>query len=173
MTPDTALPGSAELPNAAAAEARSAAPAPVSSIAELARARLVTVTPSATLAEVATLLSHTQIGMAAVCDADGVITGIITETLVVRQLARLQSAAAESRAHEVMEREFAVCAADEPLAEVLALMHRRGLLHMTIVDVERRPIGVINARDGLRALLAAGNHEEALLRDYVMGIGYQ
>jgi hypothetical protein len=31
----------------------------------------------------------------------------------------------------------------------------------------------VNARDGLRALLAAGNHEEALLRDYVMGIGYQ
>ena len=34
-------------------------------------------------------------------------------------------------------------------------------------------LGVVNARDGLRALLAAGNHEEALLRNYVMGIGYQ
>jgi hypothetical protein len=31
----------------------------------------------------------------------------------------------------------------------------------------------LNARDGLRALLAAGNHEETLLRNYVMGIGYQ
>ena len=34
-------------------------------------------------------------------------------------------------------------------------------------------LGVLNARDGLRALLAAGNHEEELLRNYVMGIGYQ
>jgi sulfur relay (sulfurtransferase) DsrF/TusC family protein len=34
------------------------------------------------------------------------------------------------------------------------------------------PLGVLNARDGLRALLAAGNHDEALLRNHVMGIGY-
>jgi len=31
----------------------------------------------------------------------------------------------------------------------------------------------VNARDGLPALLAAGNHEEALLRNHVMGIGCQ
>jgi len=35
----------------------------------------------------------------------------------------------------------------------------------------KMPPGVLNARDGLRALLAAGNHEEALLRDHVMGAG--
>jgi hypothetical protein len=42
-----------------------------------------------------------------------------------------------------------------------------------VVDIGRKPLGVLNARDGLRALLSAGNHEEALLRNYVMGIGYQ
>jgi CBS domain-containing protein len=52
------------------------------------------------------------------------------------------------------------------------MMHDRGLIHVVVVAAGNRPLGVVNARDGLRALLAAGNHEEALLRDYVMGIGY-
>jgi sulfur relay (sulfurtransferase) DsrF/TusC family protein len=42
-----------------------------------------------------------------------------------------------------------------------------------LLDAEHKPVGVLNARDGLRALLSAGNYEEELLRNYVMGIGYQ
>jgi hypothetical protein len=41
------------------------------------------------------------------------------------------------------------------------------------VPNDKPGLGVVNARDGLRALLAAGNHEEALLRNYVMSIAYQ
>jgi hypothetical protein len=44
---------------------------------------------------------------------------------------------------------------------------------MLLIGAEQQLLGVLNARDGLRALLAAGNHEEALLRNYVMGVGYQ
>ena len=52
-------------------------------------------------------------------------------------------------------------------------MHARGLIHVLMLSPAGQLLGVVNARDGLRALLAAGNHEEALLRNYVMGIGYQ
>ena len=58
-------------------------------------------------------------------------------------------------------------------ADVLAMMHTRGLIHVLLVDADNKALGVINARDGLRALLAAGNYEEELLRNYIMGIGYQ
>ena len=53
------------------------------------------------------------------------------------------------------------------------MMHARGLIHVLLIGAGNQPVGLLNARDGLRALLAAGNHEEALLRNYVMGIGYQ
>jgi CBS domain-containing protein len=108
-----------------------------------------------------------------VCGDDGAAVGVITDTLVVRQFGQRQAGAVTARADAVMAQDFVACHPAEPLADVLALMHRRGLLHMPVIDDNHRPIGVINARDGLRALLAAGNHEEALLRDYVMGIGYQ
>ena len=51
-------------------------------------------------------------------------------------------------------------------------MQQRGLVHVPLLDDQRRPIGVVNARDALRALVQAGEYEETLLREYVMGIGY-
>lgn len=42
-----------------------------------------------------------------------------------------------------------------------------------VIDEQSRPTGVVNARDALRTLLAQEKYEEALLRDYVMGIGYR
>lgn len=74
---------------------------------------------------------------------------------------------------DVMMQEFTTCAPHELLSDVLAMMHARGLVHVLLIGTDKQPLGVLNARDGLRALLAAGNHEEALLRNYVMGIGYE
>jgi CBS domain-containing protein len=53
------------------------------------------------------------------------------------------------------------------------MMKERKLLHVPIVSEDFRPLGVINARDALLVLLEGAEHEEALLRDYVMGIGYR
>ena len=161
-----------ELPPVAAAEARAAAPAQVRSIDAVARSRLLTVGPDALLAEVAALLSAAQISLVVVCDASGAIAGVITETTLVRQLGSKQAAMFATRAGDVMTREFTVCTRADSLSEVLAMMHDQGIIHVAIVDDANRPLGIVNARDGLRALLAAGNHEEALLRNYVMGIGY-
>jgi CBS domain-containing protein len=72
-----------------------------------------------------------------------------------------------------MKKEFTTCAPQDLLSDVLATMHTRGLIHVLLVGADSHPLGVLNAGDGLRALLAAGNHEEVLLRNYVMGIGYQ
>jgi CBS domain-containing protein len=107
-----------------------------------------------------------------VCDAAGAAAGVITETTLVRRLGLGQADFFSTQAGGVMTHEFTACAPQDLLSDMLAMMHARGL-HVPVLDADRRPIGVLNARDGLRALLAAGNHEEALLRNYVMGIGYQ
>ena len=162
-----------ESPPVAAAEARAVAPALVSGIEVVARSRLLTVGAEALLVDVAALLSSAQISVVVVCDAAGTAMGIITETVLVKRLGLGQANFFTTHAAEVMTREITVCALDEVLADVLAMMHTRGLIHVLLVDADNRALGVVNARDGLRALLAAGNHEEELLRNYVMGIGYQ
>ncbi len=170
LTPDTVSP---ESPPVAAAEARTVAPLLVSSIEAVAQSRLFTVPVDATLVEVAVRLSGAQISVVLVCDAAGAAMGIITETILVRRLGMGQADFFTTHAGDVMTQDFTTCAPEELLSDVLATMHTRGLIHVLLIGADGKPTGVLNARDGLRALLAAGNHEEALLRNYVMGIGYQ
>lgn len=162
-----------EGPPVASTEGKAVAPSMVSSIAPVARSRLVTVDTETLLAEVATALANTQISMVVVCDTEGVAVGIITETMLVRQLGFRNADVFTTRAGEVMSREFTTCKPTDSLPAVLGMMHLRGLIHVPIVDADNRPLGLVNARDGLRALLAAGHHEESLLRNYVTGVGYQ
>lgn len=162
-----------ESPAVVAAEARAQAPAQVCSIEAVTRSRLLTVGADALLVQVAALLSGAQISVVVVCDAAGTPLGIITETVLVRRLGLGQADFFTTCAADVMTRDFAACGPEEVLSDVLATMHARGIIHVLVVDGSGKAIGVINARDGLRALLAAGNHEETLLRNYVMGLGYQ
>ncbi len=162
-----------ESPPLATAEAEAIAPARVSALEAVTRSRLLTVGTGALLAEVAALLSGAQISVVVVCDASGSPIGTITESVLVRRLGLGQADFFTTLAGEVMTREITSCAPDDLLSDVLALMHTRGLIHMLVVDAAKQPLGVLNARDGLRALLAAGNQEAEWLRSYVMGVGYQ
>lgn len=44
---------------------------------------------------------------------------------------------------------------------------------MPVADQEQRPIGVLNARQTVQALMDAVEHEEQMLLDYVMCVGYR
>lgn len=107
------------------------------------------------------------------CNAAGEAVGIITETILVRRLGFGQADFFTTHAGDVMTKDVTTCAPQELLSEVLATMQARSLIHVVLMGADNKPMGVLNARDGLRALLAAGNYEGTLLRNYVMGIGYQ
>jgi CBS domain-containing protein len=158
---------------AAAAAVRAAPPVPVSSIAAVTQARLVTVQSHALLAAVAGIVLKAHIDMVVVCDAAGSAEGVVTETVLIHQLAFGNADVFTTRASEVMLRDFNTCRPSDLLTDTLALMQSRRLAHVLVMEADRIPLGVLNVRDGLRALLAAGNYEEALLRNYVMGVGYQ
>ncbi len=164
---------SPEVASVAAAEARSKAPVLVGSLEAVARSRFFTLDADALLIEVAARLSDAQISMVVVCDAAGVALGIVTETVLVRRLGLGEADFFSTRAQDVMTQDFSACAPADLLCDMLAMMHTSGLIHMIMMGADRKPLGVLNARDGLRAMLAAGNHEEALLRNYVMGVGCQ
>ena len=164
---------SLESPEVDEAEVRAVVPLRVSAMEAVAASRLLAVDTSALLVDVAALLSSAQISVVVVCDALGAPLGTITETVLVRRLGLGQADLFSTQAGEVMTRGYVSCTSDESLSQVLTMMNERGLIHVLLVDAEERLLGVVNARDGLRALLAAGNHEEALLRNYVMGVGYQ
>lgn len=145
----------------------------VSSIDAATHARLAVVNDTMLLLEVARLLSNTQISLVVVCDAAGLMVGVVTKTNIVRKIGDCQGSACTSTAAEIMSADVTYCSPTDCLPDVLAMMLARGLIHVPVVDAQHKPTGVVNARDALRALWAEGQYEESLLRDYVMGVGYR
>ncbi len=82
------------------------------------------------------------------------------------------SLAAAAQAGDVMTTGFVSCRPNDALPEVPAMMHKSGVIHVLVIGSDGKRLGAVNARDVLRALLAADNHEEALLRNYVIGMGH-
>lgn len=138
-----------------------------------ARSRLVTIGANASLRDAAKLLSSTQIGLVVVCGCDGAMVGVVTKTDVIRHFSHVGGDAEAVSVGDVMTRDVVACHATDCLPDLLAMMGRRGLVHVPVIDAAAMPWGVVNARDALRGLWAEEKYEEGLLRDYVMGIGYR
>ncbi|WP_325455410.1 CBS domain-containing protein [Hyphomicrobium sp.] len=109
-----------------------------------ARERLVTILDEAPLIEAAKLL-RTGIDIVVVC---------VTPTTLV------------------MTRSIVTCQPGDWLQNVWAVMKQRQLKNIPVIDSGIKPIGVLNAREVLNVLLGEAENEEALLRDYVMSVGY-
>lgn len=136
-----------------------------------ARERLVTITADAPMIEAAKLL-RAGTDLVVVSGPAGVLAGVITKTDVVGQISRCQGASCITAASSVMTREVVLCRPGDWLRDVWARMKERSVKNVPVVDQASRPLGVLNVRDVLQVLLDEVQDEEGLLRDYVMGVGY-
>lgn len=144
----------------------------VGGMRETARERPVTIASDARLIEAAKLLSSgTDIIM--VCDSGGALQGLVTKTDIVRQISACQGATCMCPVSTAMTRDIALCRETDLLQNVSELMKVRHLKNIPVVDGNNRPIGVLTARAVLRVLLGDAEYEEALLVDYVKGVGYR
>jgi len=146
---------------------------PVERILHMARERLVTIRDNAPLVEVAKLLGDRQTNLVVVCDDGGAMVGVVTKTDVVRRISSCLGNGCTMAVATVMTRDVTFCRPDELLQNIWSIMKERSLLHIPVVDQDLKPLGVINAREALLALLRDAEHDESLLRDYVMGVGYR
>jgi CBS domain-containing protein len=145
----------------------------VKNIDALAHSRLVMVSADALLVDVANLLSDTHISLVVVCDSHGAMVGVITKTDIVQQIGRSCESIGTTVASDVMTRNVTSCCPTDSLLDVLSMMEKSSFVHLPVIDDKSKPSGVVNAGDALRALMAEGKYEAAMLRDYVMGIGYR
>ncbi len=145
----------------------------VERILPAARNRLITIRDDAPLIDAATLLRDLDSDLVVVCNSDELLAGVITKTDVVRQISHCRGAGCVTAASTIMTRTVILCRPGDPLHEVWSVMKERRLKNIPIVDQDVRPLGVLNARDTLEALLEEVEYEEILLREYVMSIGYR
>jgi len=145
----------------------------VKEILPAARERLATVGDDAPLVEAARLLRGERRSLVVVCDGAGAMAGVITKTDVVDRISHCEGHSCRTAAATVMTREVTFCGPDDPLRDVWSVMKSSGRKHVPVLVEGGRPVGVLNARDVVDALLDEVQSEETLLREYVMCVGYR
>jgi CBS domain-containing protein len=144
----------------------------VEKLLSVAREKLVTIADDAPLIQAAILL-RSGTDLVVVTDSAGLLAGVITKTDVVDQISRCQGAGCTAAASLVMKRDVVLCLPGDLLENVWTKMRARSLKNIPFMDQYSRPVGILNARDMLQALLKESVNEEAIMRDYVMGVGYR
>jgi CBS domain-containing protein len=114
-------------------------------ISEVPPARLVSVAPRATIAEVARQMRLEDSDSVAVLN-DGRLVGIITERDLVRAIADGVDPK-QATAGVVMTPNPATVAADEDVSVVALKMMRLGIRHLPVVDLTGKPVGLLSARN--------------------------
>ena len=87
------------------------------------------------------------IGSLLITGADGKLTGIFTETDVMRRVACLIQDIKSAQIGDFMTPNPATVSGEQPIAAALHLMSVHLFRHVPIVDDENRPIGIISFRD--------------------------
>src|SRR6185437_7023399 len=136
------------------------------------RQRLAVIEALAPVMEAAALLVRPHTDLVVVCDR-GDMVGVLTKNEIVGQLSRCSGSGCKVRVDGIMTRDVTYCRTDEVLLDVWSVMGKRGLQRVPVLDKARRPLGIIYARDALQALLTESENEDALLRDYISGVGYR
>jgi CBS domain-containing protein len=138
-----------------------------------ARQRLAVLDRDASVCDAAAILGNANTPLVVVCDVEGVAMGVISRTDVVKIVGRAGVEGLNTKAEAIMTKPVHSCRVDQTLQSVWETMGARCLRCIPVLDNSQRPQGVVHARDIARALLNEVTNEELLLRDYVLGIGYQ
>jgi CBS domain-containing protein len=116
----------------------------MTTVAELMNKGLLSVGPSITVAEAATMMGERRVGSALVMDGDALL-GIFTERDIVRALGE-HFDAAKHQVSEWMTRDPITVPPDTPAKDALKTMLDGGFRHLPVLDGEQ-VIGVVSMRD--------------------------
>jgi CBS domain-containing protein len=142
-------------------------------IADCARRRLAVLNRGASIVDASRILANPDTPLAVVCDAQGVAIGVLSRMDIVKVFSRADNDAFATDAESVMTRSFLSCRESQSLQEAWDSLNTRRLRCAPLLDEAGRPLGVVHARELVRALLDEVSYEEMLLRDYVLGVGYR
>ena len=107
---------------------------------------LATCIPDKSIASICKRLSLLNVGAFPVCDAHGMLVGVISERDVVRAFAKDGASLVERHVRDLMTREVVTCAHDQTMLEAEKLMHKHRIRHVPVMDGARL-VGMLSIRD--------------------------
>lgn len=127
-------------------------PGPDATVRDLVQRGTVTVTPAATLRDVAVVMEREEVG-AVVVVTDGRAAGVLSERDIVRSVANGDDVD-DDRAEDVMAIELVTVGLDATVEAAAVVMEAGNIRHLPVVDDEK-VVGVVSIRDVLAAYRSA------------------
>ena len=128
---------------------------------------VVTISPEASVADAARLLSEKKIGAVVVSNSD-VPDGILSERDIVRELGRRGEGCLNDKVADLMTRDLVSCLPDDTTDHVLAKMTDGRFRHMPVLEGEKM-IGLISIGDVVKARLSELSMEKDALEGMIKG----
>lgn len=127
---------------------------------------VVTIEPTAKLADAVKLLAKRRIGALLVRGAGDRLAGIISERDIVRALAERGAGALDVPVGQVMTREVATCGENDEIGSIMERMTSGKFRHMPVMARDQL-VGVISIGDVVKDRLQAMERETEAMRDYI------
>jgi CBS domain-containing protein len=128
---------------------------------------IVSIEPTATLAQAAKLLAERRIGAVLVLGIEGRVAGILSERDIVRALAERGASGLDERVDQVMTRKVFTCSQTDTVAHIMEQMTAQKFRHVPVVD-EGRLTGIISIGDVVKYRLHEIENETNALREYIL-----
>jgi CBS domain-containing protein len=144
----------------------------VEKLLPVAHGRLIVIGSDAAVIDAARHLASPHMHLLVVCDRTGKAAGVMSKMDVVKHISSCQGNACRIAVSAVMTHEIVACRPDDRLRDVWTRMKTRSVQCVPVLSSNAKPLGVLYARDVLETLLTEVEDEEALLRDYVMSVGF-
>jgi CBS domain-containing protein len=127
---------------------------------------VISIEPTATVANAARTLAQHKIGALLVLGPDRRIIGILSERDVVRVLAEQGAAALAQPLAQVMTRKVFTCSPSETIGVIMERMTAGKFRHVPVVEQDQ-VVGMVSIGDVVKYRLQEMEHESAALRDYI------
>ncbi len=127
---------------------------------------VVSVAPSATVQEIAEIITSRRIGAVLVLDEKGGVAGIVSERDVVKALAAKAGAVGGVRADSLMTRAVITTTSQTTIDEAMEIMDAGYFRHLPVVDNGRLE-GIISIRDLVKYRIMMHEHEARNMKEYI------
>jgi CBS domain-containing protein len=143
----------------------------VKDLQQAAAKRLTVVAESTPVRRAARAFSDRQVGLLVVCGGAGGVIGVVSKSDLIRHMAA--GGDGDGPVAPIMSTPVLACAPADELYPTWQSMVARGLQNLPVLGGGGRPLGVLDIRDALGALLDAEQYQERLLANYISGVGYR
>jgi len=114
------------------------------------RREVFSVRDDTTIHDTARYLRDHQVRAVGVCDADGVLLGVISQSDISDKVAAENKCPAWMRVSEIMSRQLVTATPETSIEDCLRLMDQHGIYHLLLVDAEKGFRGMISVTDLLQ-----------------------